>query len=118
PPAWSGRIVRGLLGADVVGLQTQRDLEHFLDCCFSFGYRVDRSARTVEANDGRRVYLRVYPASVSPAEVRATLARPELAPARRRLGEKPGLQTIVRVDRLDPSKNQLAGFDAFERVLD
>jgi trehalose 6-phosphate synthase len=44
------------------------------------------------------------------------LARPELA--RRRLAAESEPQTIVRVDRLDPSKNQLAGFDAFERLLD
>ncbi len=29
-----------------------------------------------------------------------------------------GMQTIVRVDRLDPSKNILRGFEAFERLLE
>jgi trehalose 6-phosphate synthase len=119
PAAWCTRIFRGLLGADVVGFQTSRNLEHFLECCRSFlGCRVDRSAHTVETGDGRRVRVRVFPASVSPDEVRSVLARPELAVARRRLAAGPAQQTIVRVDRLDPSKNQLAGFDAFERVLD
>lgn len=119
PAAWCARIVRGLLGADVVGFQTSRDLEHFVDCCRQLlGCQVDSSAHTVEAGDGRRVRVRVYPASVSPEEVRDVLARPEVAFARRRLAAGPEQQTIVRVDRLDPSKNQLAGFDAFERLLD
>ncbi len=118
PRAWSGRIVRGLLGADVVGFQTNRDLEQFLECCGSFGYRVDGAAHMVDAGDGRWVRARVYPASVSPDEVRSVLARPGLAVEQRRPAAGPAQQTIVRVDRLDPSKNQLAGFDAFERVLD
>ncbi len=29
-----------------------------------------------------------------------------------------GKQTIIRVDRLDPSKNQIIGFRAFERLLE
>jgi trehalose 6-phosphate synthase len=119
PAAWCARIVRGLLGADVVGFQTIRDLEHFVDCCRRLlGCHVDSSAHTVEAGDGRRVRVRVYPASVSPEEVRGVLAQPELAVARRSLAGGPDQSTIVRVDRLDPSKNQLAGFEAFERVLD
>jgi trehalose-6-phosphate synthase len=118
PPAWSSAVVRGLLGADVVGFQTTRDLEHFLECGRSFGYRVDYTSHTVAADDGRQVRVRVYPASISPEEVRTVLARPALADASRRLSAGHEQQTIVRVDRLDPSKNQLAGFLAFERVLD
>jgi trehalose 6-phosphate synthase len=114
PPAWSGRIIRGLLGADVVGFQTNRDLEHFLDCCGSFGYQTHRSANAVDAGDGRLVRVRVYPASVSPDEVRNALAPRE---DRDGVASLDTQQTIVRVDRLDPSKNQLAGFDAFERLL-
>jgi trehalose 6-phosphate synthase len=118
PPAWSGRVIRGLVGADVVGFQTHRDRANFLDCCRAFGYRVDQSAHTVAAEDGRTVRVRIYPASVSPEEVRSVLARPTLDDARQRLAARPEQQTIVRVDRLDPSKNQPAGFLAFERLLE
>jgi trehalose 6-phosphate synthase len=38
--------------------------------------------------------------------------------ARRRLTPEYGEQTIVRVDRLDPSKNQVVGFLAFGRLLE
>lgn len=118
PLAWCERVIRGLVGADVVGFQTSQDLEHFVDCCRSFGYRVHESGHTLDTDDGRQVRVRVYPASISPEEVRDVLARPSVAEARHRLAAPPGHQTIVRVDRLDPSKNQLAGFLAFERVLD
>jgi trehalose 6-phosphate synthase len=119
PAAWCASIVRGLLGADVVGFQTGRDLQHFLDCCRSFlGCRIDGSAQAVWLGDGRRVRVRVYPASVSPEEVRSALTRPELTITRRSPATRHDQQTIVRVDRLDPSKNQLAGFFAFERLLD
>jgi len=116
PPAWSGGVMRGLLGADVVGFQTRRDRANFLECCRSFGYRVDQAEHSVQAEDGRTVRARVYPASVSPEEVRTALARATLED--RHMVAGPGEQTIVRVDRLDPSKNQLAGFMAFERLLE
>jgi trehalose 6-phosphate synthase len=118
PTAWSGRVMHGLMGADIVGFQTSRDRAHFLDCCRSFGFRVDESAHVVHAEDGREVRVRVYPASVSPEEVRSVLAHPARAESPRRAVAGPEPQTIVRVDRLDPSKNQLAGFVAFERLLD
>jgi trehalose 6-phosphate synthase len=118
PPAWSGRIIRGLVGADVVGFQTSGDLCHFLDCCEAYGYHVDRSAEKVEAGDGRWLRAQVYPASVSPEEVRSALARAEGVVEPPLAAATPEQQTIVRVDRLDPSKNQLAGFEAFERLLE
>jgi trehalose 6-phosphate synthase len=43
---------------------------------------------------------------------------PQVAAARRRLDAERGELTIIRVDRLDPSKNQQVGFLAFGRLLE
>src|SRR6186997_1605248 len=41
-----------------------------------------------------------------------------MAAARQRLAPHLGEMNVIRVDRLDPSKNQLIGFRAFARLLE
>ncbi|MSQ24224.1 MAG: trehalose-6-phosphate synthase [Chloroflexi bacterium] len=119
PKDWRETILRGLLGADVVGLQTQGDARAFLSCCAELlGTPVDSEASEVEAEDGRRVLVRVYPASVDPDEVAETMASEAVKLARPWVHGLMGDLSIVRVDRADPSKNQVIGFKAFERLLD
>ncbi|MCC7106032.1 MAG: HAD-IIB family hydrolase [Chloroflexi bacterium] len=119
PKSWRDTILRGLLGADVVGLQTQHDVQAFLSCCADLlGAPVDRDRAMVEADDGREVAVRAYPASVDPRALRRTMRVAAVAAARDRL--MPDLEplSIIRVDRLDPSKNHRTGFLAFARLLE
>jgi trehalose 6-phosphate synthase len=119
PQAWRQTILLGLLGADVVGLQTPTDVSAFLACCTDFlDAPVDLSAGTVGAPDGRRVTVQAYPASVEPRALRRTMRTPAVAAALARLDTERGELNIIRVDRLDPSKNQQVGFLAFERLLE
>jgi trehalose 6-phosphate synthase len=46
------------------------------------------------------------------------MGSPAVAAARQRLGLPGDKLTVIRVDRLDPSKNQLLGFRAFARLLE
>jgi trehalose 6-phosphate synthase len=62
--------------------------------------------------------VRVFPAATDPEEVRRTLKSPEVDDARQRLAPFLDRATIIRVDRLDPSKNQIIGFQAFGRLLE
>jgi trehalose 6-phosphate synthase len=125
PQSWRDSILHGLLGADVVGMQTEWDARPFLGCCEELlGAKVDYKKRTVEVRDGRLVRVRAFPASTDPAEVEQSMQAPEVRAARDRLSEwsgqtrEEGKQTIIRVDRLDPSKNQVIGFRAFGRLLE
>ncbi|MDP8922945.1 MAG: trehalose-6-phosphate synthase [Chloroflexota bacterium] len=119
PKAWRETILRGLLGADVVGFQTGRDVRAFLACCEELLEReIDRRASTVSTAGGRRVRARAFPASVDPPALRETMGSEPVAAARRRLAPDVGGQSVVRVDRLDPSKNQVIGFLAFGRLLE
>jgi uncharacterized NAD(P)/FAD-binding protein YdhS/trehalose-6-phosphate synthase len=119
PQSWRETLLHGLLGADVIGMQTLWDARPFLGCCEELlGLSVDYQQSTVTAPDGRVVRIKVFPASVEPAEVREALQSPGAAAAQERLAPYLDKLTVVRVDRLDPSKNQLIGFKAFGRLLE
>jgi trehalose 6-phosphate synthase len=120
PDAWRQTILQGMLGADVVGLQTRMDVRNFLSCCFDFlDVRVDTEWSGVELADGRKVCVRTYPASVEARALRRTMRSSEVAAAHERLAaERDQQMSIIRVDRLDPSKNQQVGFMAFARLLE
>lgn len=120
PSEWGRQIVEGLLAADVVGLQTHSDVQAFLACCAELvkTATVDLAGETVQAEDGRLVRVRAYAASVDPAEIRGAMQSDAVMHARRRLFPEPRRRSIIRVDRLDPSKNQLIGFRAFARLLE
>src|SRR5262249_22952233 len=117
--AWRATILRGLLGADVVGVQTGGDAWEFLTCCAELLHLpVDMENRIVTCEDGRRVRVAAYPASVDIVALETDMKTPAVGAARDRLAGELGPLSIIRVDRLDPSKNQLIGFQAFERLLE
>ncbi|HEY2595102.1 MAG TPA: trehalose-6-phosphate synthase, partial [Chloroflexota bacterium] len=120
PDPWRKTILRGMLGADVVGLQTRMDVRNFLACCADFlDVHVDDDSGAIQMPDGRRAFARAYPASVEPRALRRLMRSPEVSEARTRLAtERRDAMTIIRVDRLDPSKNQQVGFMAFGRLLE
>ena len=106
----------GLLANDVVGLHTERWRRAFLDCCEAFlDARVE--AGSVE-HDGRATCVTAHPISLDPAEFRALAASGAVLEAERRLvAERPEL-LVLRVDRTDPSKNVVRGFEAYGLLLE
>jgi trehalose 6-phosphate synthase len=120
PERWRQTILRGMLGADVVGLQTPMDVRSFMSCCTEFvlDATVDTARCVVRTSAGREVRVRAYPASVDPAALRRSMRSPEVREAHERLAPDGGEMIIIRVDRLDPSKNQQVGFLAFSRLLE
>ena len=111
-------IATGLLANDVVGFQTARYAHNFLRTVESFvpGATVDYESSTVRR--GRRTtHVRSYPISI---DVEATRRVAASRAARRRADQLLGgarERVIVRVDRLEPSKNILRGFLAYEALL-
>ena len=124
PAAWTTAILRGMLGADVVGFQTTKDVEAFLACCQQFLGLSTESDLTaprgggIVSSDGRRTVVRAYPASVDPTALLREMRLDSVTKARDRLSRYDGYRLIVRADRLDPAKNQLAGFQAYGRLLE
>lgn len=119
PDNWRRVILGGLLGADIVGMQTPSDVRNFRHACEELlGRDADAGRSTVTAPDGRTVRVRAFPASTDPAAVRELMDSPAVTQAVDRLAAPEGVSTIIRVDRLDPSKNQIIGFTAFGRLLE
>jgi len=123
PAAWlalPGRvrvaIHDGLLANDVVGLHTERWRRAFLACCEAF-LDARPAAGSVE-HDGRATRVEAHPISLDPAEFRALAASGPVLEAERRLAaERPEL-LVLRVDRTDPSKNVVRGFEAYGLLLE
>jgi len=118
PAGWREAIFTGVLGADVVGFQTERSARNFVDGCEQLlGAKVDRDALTID-QAGRRAVAHWYPISVDVPHFEE-LANSEGVLAKERdieLGRREKL--IVRVDRTDLSKNVLRGFRAYDVVLE
>ncbi len=118
PKHWRDALLQGLLGADVVGMQTPADVRAFLGACEELLGREVDYARKVVILPEREVRVRAFPASVNPEEVRRVQESAEVAACRERIAPELRKFNIIRVDRLDPSKNQALGFRAFGRLLD
>jgi trehalose 6-phosphate synthase len=113
-------LLRGLLGADILGFQAERWAENFLLCVRETldGVRVDVRRKRVDI-DGRRVLIRVYPIALDPGPLRRMAASPEVKRLRRELGAWRGdAKLLLRVDRLELSKNIVRGFHAYDAFLD
>jgi trehalose 6-phosphate synthase len=107
-----------VLGADVVGFQSDRWAESFLMGCRSLhGASVDIRRRRVRW-EGRTVVVGVYPIAIDVEHLQAVSRSEGVAEAKRRLLRWKGdRRLIVRVDRTDLSKNILRGFLAYEEFL-
>lgn len=111
-------ICASLLSADVVGFQTDRSARNFVLTCHQLlpDTRVDGTGHAV-ARRGRLTRVRTYPVSVDPERLHGRTLSLDFARYRRQLSRLAGKYTIVKVDRLDPSKNLPAGLDALELLL-
>ncbi|HVM12103.1 MAG TPA: trehalose-6-phosphate synthase [Actinomycetota bacterium] len=118
-PGWIRRdLLTGLLGADLVGFQAARWAENFLTACRSLeDAQVDTRRRQVRWED-RIVQVGVYPITVETDSLLETADSPAVAARttdlERWLG---GRRLLLRVDRTEPSKNILRGFQAYEEFL-
>src|SRR5439155_4417142 len=119
PPEMREGLLRGLLGADVLGFQSKRWAELFLMSCRTLSAaHVDLRRRLVRL-DGHQTLVRVYPISIDRQGLRDTArergARAARRVLRRSLGED--VKLVLRVDRTELSKNILRGFLGFEAFL-
>jgi trehalose 6-phosphate synthase len=127
PSAWlwmPGSIVRqiclGLLACDSIVFQTQESADNFLATCRVYlpEAATVRYSDDVVVTQGHETSVWAHPISVDSVEVESAKSEMRFSELRRHLEAKPGVKTIVRVDRLDPSKNIERGFLAFERLLE
>ncbi|HLF89607.1 MAG TPA: trehalose-6-phosphate synthase [Anaerolineales bacterium] len=120
PPAMRQTILDGLCAVDVLGFQTREDGLNFIRTVESYLPRV-----YVKYKDGRVWYrnhathIRDFPISIDVESLRHTAASQEVADYREEIKELAnGYHLILRVDRIEPSKNILRGFQAFQEMLE
>jgi trehalose 6-phosphate synthase len=121
PPPWREQVLTGLLGNDVVAFHTEGFARNFLLCAQELlGLPVDLEAMTVRVGD-RVVAARHYPISIDVEAVRELAASAAVAEHVATLTEafcERDRQLVLRVDRTDPSKNIVRGFEAFATLLE
>jgi trehalose 6-phosphate synthase len=111
-------IMQGILGNDIIGFQTRRDVRNFLLTCEeNMGLAVDYREQTV-FHEGRAVWVRNYPISVDVAEFEHLAEHPETLREEEQIASWRPEYLILRVDRTDLSKNIVRGFLAYERMLE
>lgn len=111
-------VFHGILGNDVIGFQTSKDVNNFLlTCQENLGLAVDLRERTVFWQ-GRAVWVRNYPISVDTKDMLALLEHPRVLEEESRIAAWRPKHLILRVDRTDLSKNIVRGFLAYERMLE
>jgi trehalose 6-phosphate synthase len=118
PPDLRQRLLVGLLGSDVVAFHTRADAREFVLCAQELlGLPVDLAAMTVQSA-GRTVRVRAYPISIDVPELEAVAhtdaADEHLVELDHQLRDG---ALVLRVDRTDPSKNIVRGFEAFDLLL-
>ena len=121
-PAWAAcQLIDGMLGADVVSFFVPRWARCFLQCCADLGYDVDWSSSRIRSRADhpvREATVRAFPVGVDVDHLQAQLAAPACRTEARDVIEFVGdRRLILRVDRLDPSKNIVRGVTGFESFL-
>jgi len=118
PEAPRRAIHEGLLANDVVGFHTARWSQAFLGCADRLlGARVDRARGTVE-HAGRVTRVVAHPISVDAGEFERLREDPAVLDRKAELMARRPEQLVLRVDRIDPSKNVVRGFQAFALLLE
>jgi len=111
-------LLTGLLGADLLGFHTERWAENFLGACRLLEGADVLWRRRVVKWQGRLVRVGVYPIAIDAAQLRAMVASPEVRRRRRALDRWRGdRKLLLRVDRVELSKNILRGFHSYEAFL-
>jgi trehalose 6-phosphate synthase len=112
------QVLGGLMGADVLGFHSPAWAENFLLSARQFpGARVDL-ARSRIVTEGREVTVRIHPISVDGRAMREEAATPRVRSLRHSLNKwRDNNRLILRVDRLELTKNVVRGFQAYELFL-
>jgi trehalose 6-phosphate synthase len=113
-------IVRGLLANDIVAFHTQRYVRNFLVSCEELiGAEVEVDfARSVVIVAGREVWVRAYPISIDCADFERLAESESVLEEERYIEALRREYLVLRVDRMDLSKNIVRGFKAFDMFLD
>ena len=119
PTTITHAIFEGLLGNDILGFQTRRDAQNFLDGVQSLldDAEVNMEQREIIWKD-HHTFVRDYPISISVADERKLVQSSAGRRAAQQIKPLLAEHTIMRVDRIEPTKNIVNGFHSYNTMLD
>ncbi|NBD36785.1 MAG: trehalose-6-phosphate synthase [Chloroflexi bacterium] len=120
PPAMRTAILEGLCSVDIIGLQTQQDKMNFLRTCRALLPQAEaRFKRARVWYNNHATHVRYFPISIDVESLLEATESEKVAAERERLERVIGdNQLILRIERIEPSKNVVRGFQAFEEMLE
>ncbi len=120
PPAMRQAILDGLCAVDLLGFQTQADALNFMRTCQAYLPRA-----SVKYGKGRiwhrnhATHVRQFPISIDVKRLQQMARSAEVETLRGEVASMIGEQKLIlRVERIEPSKNIVRGFQAFEEMLE
>lgn len=120
PPAMRLAILEGLCAVELLGFQTHDDALNFIRTCESYLPRA-----SVNYKRGRiwyrnhATYARDFPISIDVDAIKKMALSSEVSEYESEICDMAGSRKmILRIDRIEPSKNIVRGFQAFEEMLE
>jgi trehalose 6-phosphate synthase len=113
-------ILDSLCAVDLLGFQTHDDALNFLRSCESFlpGAHINFRRSSIWYRN-HTTHVRDFPISIDVAALRQLAETPDVDAHRSEIQSLvDGQRLIVRIDRIEPSKNIVRGFQAFEELLE
>lgn len=119
PPEMRQMILEGLCSVDLLGFQTRDDALNFVRTCESYMPRASINFRRGRVwSHNHSTHVRDFPISIDVQALRDLAATEEVSKHRREIQAMTGRRKLIlRIDRTEPSKNIVRGFEAFGEML-
>lgn len=120
PPVMRKTILDGLCANDLLGFQTRADAENFVRTCEALLPKAHPNQKRMRVwYRNHATHVRDFPISIDVQQLKEFAESEEVERLRQELEEEIGdRQVIVRIDRIEPSKNIVRGFLAYEQLLE
>src|SRR5690606_7621979 len=113
---WRQEILRGMLGADLLGFHTYDDVRHFISSCNRL-LHVQGTANKL-LKKGREVVIDAFPMGIDAKKYKTLTKCPIVEKYYQEyVGAFEGLKVILSIDRLDYSKGIVQRIEALEMIL-
>ncbi|MBK7083535.1 MAG: trehalose-6-phosphate synthase [Flavobacteriales bacterium] len=116
PDPWRRALLEGMLGADLIGMQTHDNVQYLLKSVQRFsGFWNSTCVRCVAVS----TVVDAFPVSIDPARFRDTFDDHAVVAAKNLLRkDAAGRRIVLSIDRLDYTKGGLQRLHGFERMLE
>jgi len=110
-------IIEGILANDIVAFQTNQNIKNFLRTCEEIlDLPVDYDENIVIFKE-RKIWVKAYPISINTEELEALADNPKVIKEERKIEKTRPEHLLLRVDRIDLSKNIVRGLIAYDIFL-